>query len=134
MVIHRDNDSTVNHLNANRLIDTASGTSGDRPSRHHTQIADGHVPGGRRYTRTTYTDGDGVPIVERLTIHRGGHAWSGAAAPVHRPTRPGCLRPNSCASSTGTGTGTGTGIRQPAYRDSRRPGHRLDPRPPSKSA
>jgi poly(hydroxyalkanoate) depolymerase family esterase len=83
MVIHGDNDPTVNHLNADRLIDTALGTNGDRPTRHHTQIADGHVPGGRRYTRTTYTDGDGVPIVERLTIHQGGHAWSGGPSGPH---------------------------------------------------
>ena len=83
MVIHGDNDPTVNHLNADLLVEKALGSNGDRPTHHHTQITDGQVPGGRRYTRTTYTDGSGIPIVDRLTIHQGGHAWSGGPAGPH---------------------------------------------------
>jgi poly(3-hydroxybutyrate) depolymerase len=83
MVIHGDSDPTVNHLNADRLVETALGSNGDRPTHHHTQITDCHVPGGRSYTRTIYTDGAGVPIVERLTIHQGGHAWSGGPRGPH---------------------------------------------------
>jgi poly(hydroxyalkanoate) depolymerase family esterase len=82
MVIQGDNDPTVNHLNADRLIETALGTNGYRPA-HHTQITTGQVPDGRSYTRTAYTGTDAIPLVERLTIHRGGHAWSGGPPGPH---------------------------------------------------
>jgi poly(hydroxyalkanoate) depolymerase family esterase len=82
MVIHGDNDPTVNHLNADRLVETALRAHPDGPARH-TQVTDSHIPGGRRYTRTTYTDAAAVRIVERLTIHQGGHAWSGGPAGPH---------------------------------------------------
>jgi stearoyl-CoA desaturase (delta-9 desaturase) len=78
MVIQGDNDRTVNHLNADRLVETALGANGHRP----TQITS-RVPGGRRYTRTVYAGTDAVPIVERLTIHQGGHAWSGGPPGPH---------------------------------------------------
>jgi poly(3-hydroxybutyrate) depolymerase len=77
MVIHGDHDPTVHHLNADHLIETALGANGDRHTQHRTQTTESRVPGGRRYTSTTYTDAAAVPIVERLTIHQGGHAWSG---------------------------------------------------------
>jgi poly(3-hydroxybutyrate) depolymerase len=92
MVIQGDNDTTVNHLNADRLVETALGTNGHR-SAHGTQITTGQVPGGRRYTRTAYTGADGIPIVQRLTIHQGGHAWSGG--PPGRLTDP--LGPDASA-------------------------------------
>jgi len=51
MVIHGDSDPAVNHLNADRLVEMALGWNGDRATHHHTDT-DGHVPGGRHYTRT----------------------------------------------------------------------------------
>jgi poly(hydroxyalkanoate) depolymerase family esterase len=84
MVIQGDNDPTVNHVNANRLVETALGAHSHRCTQTTSQIA-----GGRRYTRAIYTDTDAPPIVERLTIHQGGHAWSGGpSGPYTDPLGP----------------------------------------------
>ncbi|HEU4347800.1 MAG TPA: PHB depolymerase family esterase [Actinoplanes sp.] len=83
MVIHGDHDPTVHHLNADHLIETALRANGDRHTQHRIHTTDSRVPGGRRYTHTTYTDDAAVPIVERLTIHQGGHAWSGGPPGPH---------------------------------------------------
>ena len=83
MVIQGDNDPTVNHLNADRLVETALGANGHRPAHHGAQITTGQAPDGRRYTHTTYTATGATPIVERLTIHQGGHAWSGGPRGPH---------------------------------------------------
>jgi poly(hydroxyalkanoate) depolymerase family esterase len=83
MAIHGDNDATVNHINADRLVETALGANGDRSTQRRTQTIDLQVPGGRRYTRTIYTDAAAIPIVERLTIQHGGHAWFGGPPGPH---------------------------------------------------
>jgi poly(3-hydroxybutyrate) depolymerase len=72
MVIHGDSDPAVNHLNADRLVEMALGWTGDRATHHHTD---------HRWPRTRRSPlhpdrRAGVPIVERLTIHPGGHTWS----------------------------------------------------------
>lgn len=83
MVIHGDHDPTVHHLNADHMIETALRANGNRNTRQNTYVIDSPVAGGRRYTHTTYTDTVAVPIVERLTIHQGGHAWSGGPPGPH---------------------------------------------------
>jgi poly(hydroxyalkanoate) depolymerase family esterase len=71
IVFHGDADPTVNHSNADCLVDDGL------PVRPRRVVTTGQVPGGHRYTRTVYTDADGATLVEQWTIHGAGHAWSG---------------------------------------------------------
>jgi poly(hydroxyalkanoate) depolymerase family esterase len=93
IVVHGDSDPTVNHVNADRLVEAALGPYGDDLTPYRSQITTGQVPDGRRYTRTIYTDNGAIPLVERWTVHQGGHAWAGGTRGPH--TDP--LGPNASA-------------------------------------
>lgn len=75
IVFHGDQDTTVNPVNADRVIAQAG-------AEHPLQetITRGTSPGGMRYTRRIATDDAGVVMLEQWTLHGAGHAWSGGSA------------------------------------------------------
>jgi poly(hydroxyalkanoate) depolymerase family esterase len=80
IVIHGDGDPTVDHVNAEDLVEAKLRAGGRRPAQYRRLASTAQVPGGRRYTRTVFTDGGGIACVEQLTVHQGGHAWAGGSA------------------------------------------------------
>lgn len=72
IVFHGDGDGTVNPRNGEAVI--ARQAEGLRAS-----VSDGSVPGGRAWTRTSYLDVAGRPVLERWVIHGAGHAWAGGS-------------------------------------------------------
>jgi poly(hydroxyalkanoate) depolymerase family esterase len=72
IVFHGDADPTVDRVNADCLVRADAPATGRPPVTVREQ-----VPGGHRYTRTVYPDGEGAPVVEHWTVHGAGHAWSG---------------------------------------------------------
>ena len=84
IVFHGDQDPTVHHVNADRLVDqgirafSTAAEYGDAP-RHGVTTRRGKVPGGHSYTRAVYQDANGNTLIEHWTIHGGGHAWSGGS-------------------------------------------------------
>jgi poly(hydroxyalkanoate) depolymerase family esterase len=66
-------DSTVNPINANKILETADGHLGP------TKIDVGRTPAGRTYTRTVYVGPHGVHTAEFWMIEGAGHAWSGGS-------------------------------------------------------
>ena len=84
IVFHGDQDPTVNHVNADRLVDQglrAFSTGADRAKapRHGVTTRRGKVPGGRSYTRAVYQDANGNTLIEHWTVHGAGHAWAGGS-------------------------------------------------------
>jgi poly(hydroxyalkanoate) depolymerase family esterase len=76
IVFHGDRDPTVNPRNADHIIAQSGAASANlRKSVEH-----GQVPGGLAYSRTLHADASGQPILERWTVHGGGHAWSGGSS------------------------------------------------------
>jgi poly(hydroxyalkanoate) depolymerase family esterase len=80
IVVHGDSDPTVDHVNAEDLVEARLRADGERATQYRRPPTTEQVPGGRRYTRSVFTDGEGRPCVEQWTIHAGGHAWSGGSA------------------------------------------------------
>jgi poly(hydroxyalkanoate) depolymerase family esterase len=76
IVFHGDGDPTVNHVNANCLVQSVLSNPGIRQQPLTTR---GRVPGGREYTCRVYSDRDRTPLVEHWTVHEAGHAWSGGS-------------------------------------------------------
>jgi poly(hydroxyalkanoate) depolymerase family esterase len=79
IVIHGDDDPTVDHVNADDLVEARLHADGRGVAQYRRPSKTEQVPGGRRYTRTAFTDGDGTVCVEQWTVHEGGHAWSGGS-------------------------------------------------------
>lgn len=79
IVFHGDGDSTVDHVNADCLIDARLRSGAGQPARYRRLAITGQVPRGRRFTRTQFTDSEGTPVVEQWSIHQGGHAWAGGS-------------------------------------------------------
>jgi len=80
IVIHGDGDSTVDHVNAEDLVEARLRVDGRQQVQYRRPSKTEQVPGGRRYTRSVFTDGDGTACVEQWTVHGGGHAWAGGSA------------------------------------------------------
>jgi poly(hydroxyalkanoate) depolymerase family esterase len=76
MVFHGDDDPTVDHVNADCLVQAVLSNGG---TRQQSLTSRGQVPGGHQYTCRAYTGRDRTPLVEHWTIHQAGHAWSGGS-------------------------------------------------------
>jgi poly(hydroxyalkanoate) depolymerase family esterase len=74
IVFHGDRDTTVHPRNADRFAAHVPATD---CAKH---VESGRVPGGRAFTRTTYTDASGQDVLELWLIHGAGHAWSGGSS------------------------------------------------------
>lgn len=94
LVFHGDGDPTVDHANAECLVETRLRCAGKHPRQYRTQTTTGQVHQGRHYTRTLFTDTEGRNAVEQWTVHQGGHAWAGGS-PRGSYTDP--LGPNASA-------------------------------------
>jgi poly(hydroxyalkanoate) depolymerase family esterase len=79
IVFHGDGDLTVDHVNAECLVQRRLRAAGEQSARYVTQTTTGQVTRGRRYTRDLFSDSEGRPIVEQWTVHQGGHAWAGGS-------------------------------------------------------
>jgi poly(hydroxyalkanoate) depolymerase family esterase len=97
IVFHGDGDPTVDHCNADCLVEQSVRAAGERaPTRPLTTKE--QVPGGRQYTRSVFSGRDGRPVVEQWTVQGGGHAWAGGS-PVGSYTDP--LGPDASAALVG---------------------------------
>jgi len=72
ITFHGDADSTVNPVNADRIIEDAI-TPASRATVQHGAVS------GRQFSRTTYADASGTGIAEDWRIVGGAHAWSGGS-------------------------------------------------------
>lgn len=96
IVFHGDRDHTVQHSNGEHIVQQASRAHAGRvrapgqPAGLHARTEAGAAPGGRRFTRTMYSDHGGQVRVESWTLHGAGHAWSGGnpAGSYTDPTGP----------------------------------------------
>jgi poly(3-hydroxybutyrate) depolymerase len=79
IVFHGDHDATVALLNGAAIVDQAL-MNVERQRGPLTREVQESVAQGRRCTRTTHMDGDGLPVVEHWTVHGSGHAWSGGSS------------------------------------------------------
>jgi poly(hydroxyalkanoate) depolymerase family esterase len=79
IVFHGDGDPTVDHLNAECLVEARLRSAGSAARAFRTQTIPGSVRQGRRYTRKVFSDPDGCGVVEQWIIHQGGHAWAGGS-------------------------------------------------------
>ncbi|MEO5687895.1 MAG: PHB depolymerase family esterase [Burkholderiaceae bacterium] len=70
IVFHGDADTTVNVVNAERIVEAAGLAARPDVQRDASRLG---VP----YTRRTWVDGQGVERAEQWTLHGAGHAWSG---------------------------------------------------------
>jgi poly(hydroxyalkanoate) depolymerase family esterase len=82
IIFHGDRDTTVHPKNGDQIVEQAIKTASS-PKRVHR----GQIPGGHRYTRTTYCDANGRGILDHWNVHGAGHAWSGGS-PVGSYTDP----------------------------------------------
>ncbi len=84
IVFHGDRDKTVHPGNGDRVIAQCAPPRSTRPAQAvrdpRVKVERGQVPKGHAYTRITYHDADGKPIMEQWLIHGAGHAWSGGSS------------------------------------------------------
>jgi poly(hydroxyalkanoate) depolymerase family esterase len=74
IVLHGNQDTTVNPSNADAVVAQAiNGT----PLRTQQQTA--QAPNGHAYTRTNHIDATGKTQVEKWLVHNAGHAWFGGS-------------------------------------------------------
>jgi poly(3-hydroxybutyrate) depolymerase len=79
IVFHGDHDATVVLKNGSAIVEQAALNLEHERGPLTREVQERMAPD-RRCTRTTYLDGDGLPVVEQWTVHGGGHAWSGGSA------------------------------------------------------
>jgi poly(3-hydroxybutyrate) depolymerase len=85
IVFHGDNDRTVHPRNGDDVVAHASGATGDSgvpldagAALERTVQRD--RARGREYTRITYRDAAGKPVIEQWVVHGAAHAWFGGSA------------------------------------------------------
>ena len=79
IVFHGDRDATVVPNNGAGIVQQAvSKLASERGTL--TQQVEQREANGRRCTRTTHVDPDGLPVVEQWTVQGGGHAWFGGSS------------------------------------------------------
>jgi len=76
IVFHGDSDPIVAAVNADKLVNSRIAVA-DHDSLEVPTTSTGFR--GRPYTRTVYRDVRGSSVVERWTVHGGGHAWYGGS-------------------------------------------------------
>ena len=74
ITFHGDKDATVHEANSGEIVGRAATLAGVALA---VSIERGRSDGGKAYTRTVSADPAGRAMIERWTIHDGGHAWSG---------------------------------------------------------
>ena len=83
IVFHGDNDQTVHPRHGQHVITAVLTSDGAKlwqtKSANNPRIESGTSVKGRRYTRTSYDDASGRPMVEHWLVHGAGHAWSGGS-------------------------------------------------------
>jgi poly(hydroxyalkanoate) depolymerase family esterase len=79
IVFHGDADTTVGHVNADKVVASRIPVPGPTTGRtgQPEPTTTRSDQNGRTYTRNVYTDHHGRVIAEQWTIHGGGHAWYG---------------------------------------------------------
>ncbi len=75
IAVHGDRDTTVNPINADRVIARSSAAADLRVI-----VSRGKAEGGLAYTCSTHVDKDGRPILQQWVVHGAGHAWSGGSS------------------------------------------------------
>jgi poly(3-hydroxybutyrate) depolymerase len=78
IVFHGDRDEIVNVVNASHIRQQRLGVSGALTAADGVGETHGDVPGGHRFTRTTYS-GEAGELLEQWIVHGAGHAWFGGA-------------------------------------------------------
>ena len=74
ITFHGDRDATVHEANSGEIVGRAARLADVALT---TRVEQGRSEGGRAYTRAVSADSTGCAMIERWTIHDGGHAWSG---------------------------------------------------------
>jgi poly(hydroxyalkanoate) depolymerase family esterase len=79
IVFHGDADTTVGHVNADKVVASRIPVPGPTTGRtgQPEPTTTRSYQNGRTYTRNVYTDHQRRVIAEQWTIHGGGHAWYG---------------------------------------------------------
>ena len=82
IIFHGDRDLTVQSRNAVQFVEQWMAAAASAPGKPlpPAAVLQGQVPSGRAFTRKSYIDWQGEPIVEWWTIHGAGHAWAGGSA------------------------------------------------------
>ena len=84
IVFHGDSDKTVHPSNGDDLIAQASPASSAAKARENAyaeyeRTEEHGEANGRAYTRTTYRDISGKPVMEQWLVHGAAHAWCGGS-------------------------------------------------------
>ena len=78
IVFHGDSDRTVAARNAATIVEhVVAGHDRDSLDR---EVTTETAAGGRKYTRTTFTNTSKQVVAEHWTLHGAGHAWSGGSS------------------------------------------------------
>jgi poly(3-hydroxybutyrate) depolymerase len=84
IVFHGDSDKTVHPSNGDELIAQASSIPADPQAPGETDATlerrvERSRRHGREYTRVTYQDAGGKPVIEQWLVHGAAHAWFGGS-------------------------------------------------------
>lgn len=84
IVFHGDSDTTVHPSNGDELIAQASpapsmASAREQAFAQHEPTVEHGDASGRAYTRTTYRDASGKPMMEQWLVHGAAHAWCGGS-------------------------------------------------------